>query len=71
MDGGVVGHNFERDQLKYHPCQVCLRRCRGDDLNVKVRRTSEGRTDDKLQVMTKSSHGLWRGELKAIYQLTV
>ena len=54
MDGGVVGHNFERDQLKDHPCQVCLRRCRGDYLNVKVRRTSEGRTDDKLQVMTKA-----------------
>ena len=49
MEGGSVGHNFERDPEGF----------RGEDLNVKVydvrRRTpSDG----------KSSLGLWPGELK-------
>jgi hypothetical protein len=58
MEGGTVGHNFERDPprlgLIWFSC------FRGEDLNVKVydvRRTpSDG----------KSSHGLWPGELKTV-----
>jgi hypothetical protein len=39
MEGGAVGHNFERDPPKDHPCQVwfnLVRGFRGEDLNVKV-----------------------------------
>jgi hypothetical protein len=24
MEGGAVGHNFERDPPRDHPCQVCF-----------------------------------------------
>ena len=37
MEGGAVGHNFERDSPRDHPCQVWLnlvQRFRGEDLNV-------------------------------------
>jgi hypothetical protein len=61
MEGGAVGHNFERDPPKDHPCQVWFNSVQGfrrEDLNVKVydvrRTTSDG----------KSSPGLWPGELK-------
>ena len=61
MEGGSVGHNFERDPPKDHPCQVWFNLVQGfqrRNLNVKVynvrRTTSDG----------KSSHGLWPGELK-------
>jgi hypothetical protein len=36
MEGGVVGHNFERDPPRDHPCQVwfnLVQRFRGEDLN--------------------------------------
>ena len=39
MEGGSVGHNFERNSFKDHPCQVWLiwfRGFRGEDLNVKM-----------------------------------
>jgi hypothetical protein len=40
MEGGSVGHNFERDPPKDHPCQVWFnlvqRSHRRRDLNVKV-----------------------------------
>ena len=56
MEGGAVGHNFERDPPRDHPCQVWLiwfSGFRGEDLNVKVydvRRTD----DDGRQVMAKA-----------------
>ena len=37
MEGGAVGHNFERDPPRDHPCQVwfnLVHRFRGEDLNV-------------------------------------
>ena len=37
MEGGAVGHNFERDPPKNHHCQVwfnLVQRFRGKDLNV-------------------------------------
>jgi hypothetical protein len=37
MQGGAVGHNFERDPPWDHPCQVCFNlipHFRGEDLNV-------------------------------------
>jgi hypothetical protein len=54
MEGRAVGHNFERDPPRDHPCQVWFnldQRFRGD-LNVKVydvRRID----DDGRQVMAK------------------
>ena len=67
MEGGAVGHNFEREPPRDHPCQVGLilfSGFRGEDLNVKVydirRMPSDG----------KSSHGLWPGELKRIFLKT-
>ena len=36
MEGGAVGHIFERDPPKDHPSQICfnLVQRRGEDLNV-------------------------------------
>ena len=37
MEGGAVGHNFERDPPRDHPCHVwfnLVQRFRGEDLNV-------------------------------------
>jgi hypothetical protein len=61
MDCGAVGYNFERDQLKDHPCQVCLSRFRGEDLNVKV---YDVRRTDGLPSDDTNSRGLRPGELK-------
>jgi hypothetical protein len=36
MEGGAVGHNFERDPPKDHLCQIWFSCFRGEDLNVKV-----------------------------------
>jgi hypothetical protein len=36
MEGGVVGHNFQRGPPKDHPSQICFSGFRGEDLNVKV-----------------------------------
>jgi hypothetical protein len=49
MEGGAVGHNFERDPPKDHPCQVWFNSVQGfrrEDLNVKVY--------DGRQVMAKA-----------------
>ena len=43
MEGGSVGHKFERDLPKNHPCQIWFRGFRQTD----------GRTDDGRQVMEK------------------
>jgi hypothetical protein len=56
-----VGHTFERDPPKDHPCQAWFnlfqgfqrRRFKCESLR---RTTSDG----------KSSHGLWPGELKSV-----
>ena len=37
MEGGAVGHNFEREPPRDHPCQVwfnLVQRFRGDDVNA-------------------------------------
>ena len=37
MEGGAIGHNFEKDRPRNHPCQVWLiwfSGFRGEDLNV-------------------------------------
>ena len=69
MEGGAVGHNFERDPPKDHPCQVWLiwfRGFRGEDLNVKV---YDVQTDGRRRTPSdsKSSHGLWPGELTSVF----
>ena len=68
MEGGAVGHNFERDPPRDHPCQVRFnlvqrfqkRRFKYESL----RRTTDGRTVRRTPSDGKSSHGLWPGELK-------
>ena len=53
MEGGAVGHNFERDPPKDHSCHlIWFRGFRGEDLNVKV--YDVRRTDDGCQVMAKA-----------------
>ena len=74
MEGWAVGHNFERDPPKDHPCQVWFNLVQGFQRRrfkcESVRRpmaikyiyyASKGYQyyDDG-----KSSHGLWPGELK-------
>ena len=53
MEGGAVGHNFERDPPKDHPCQVWF-----NLVQVFQRRRfkceSLRRTDAGCQVMTKA-----------------
>jgi hypothetical protein len=34
MEGGAVGHNFERNPPRDHPCQVWFIWFSGEDLNV-------------------------------------
>ena len=51
MEGGPVGHNFERDPPRDHPCQVFdliwFRVFRGEDINVEVYDVQRKETDDK------------------------
>jgi hypothetical protein len=53
MEGGAVGHNFERDPPKDHPCQVWFNSVQGFQRRFKCeslrRTTSNGR-----QVMAKA-----------------
>ena len=66
MEGGFVGHTFERDPHRDHPCPVWFnlvqrfqrRRFKCESL----RRTTD---DDRQRTPSdgKSSHGLWPGEL--------
>ena len=53
MEGGSVGHNFERDPPKDRFGLIWFRGFRGEDLNVKV---YDGRTttDNGRQVMAKA-----------------
>ena len=73
MESGAVVHKFERDPPRDHPCQVRFnlvqrfqrRRFKCESL----RRTTynDGRTTRD----GKSSHGLWPGELKIAYVLSM
>jgi hypothetical protein len=64
MEGRAVGHNFERDPPRDHPCQVRFnlvqrfqrRRFKCEIYDVR-RMPSDG----------KGSHGLWPGELKNVH----
>jgi hypothetical protein len=52
MEGGAVGHNFERDPPKDHPCQVWFNLVQGCQMRCKCERlrcTTDGR-----QVMAKA-----------------
>jgi hypothetical protein len=70
MEGGSVGHNFERDPTKDHPCQVWFNLVQGFQRrrfkSESLRRTTDGRTEDD-----KSLHSLWPGELKNLHQNVV
>ena len=57
MEGGAVGHNFERDPPRLG--LIWFSGFRGEDLNVKVYDVRQMPSDGK------SSHGLWPGELKS------
>ena len=67
MEGGSVGHNFERDPPKDHPCQVWFNLVQGFQRRrfkcESLRRAMDGRTTSD----GKSSHGLWPGELKKTF----
>jgi hypothetical protein len=49
MEGGAVGHNFERDPPRDNPCQV-----RFNLVQRFQRKRLDGRTDDGRQVMAKA-----------------
>ena len=55
MEGGSVGHNFERDPPKDHPCQVWFNLVQGFQRRrfkcESLRRTTD---DDGRQVMAKA-----------------
>jgi hypothetical protein len=55
MEGGAVGHNFERDP----PCQVWF-----NLVQVFQRRRFKCESLRRTPSDGKSSHGLWPGELK-------
>ena len=59
MEGAAVGHNFERDPPRDHPCQVRFNLIqRFQRRRFKCERLRRTPSDGK------SSHGLWPGELK-------
>ena len=71
MEGGAVGHIFERDPPRDHPCQVRFNLVQRFQRRIfkceSLRRTTDGRTDDdgkRTPSDGKSSLGLWPGELK-------
>jgi hypothetical protein len=50
MEGGSVGHNFERDPSKDHPCQVWFNLVQGFQRTFKcerLQRTTDGRQAKK------------------------
>ena len=57
MEGGAVGHNFERDPPKDHPCQVWFNSVQGFQRRrfkcESLRRTKDGRQDGR-QLMAKA-----------------
>ena len=73
MEGGAVGHNFERDPPKDHPCQVWFNSVQGFQRRrfkcESLRHTTDRRTDGQMPSDGKSSHGQWPGELKIILKL--
>ena len=73
MEGESVGHNFERNPPKNHPCHVWFNLVHGFQRRrfkcESLRRTTDGRTDDdgrRTSSDGKSSHALWQGELKTL-----
>jgi hypothetical protein len=70
MEDGSVGHKFEMDPPKDHPCHVWFNLVQGFQRRrfkcENLRRTTDGRTDGRRRTTSdgKSSDGLWPGELK-------
>ena len=66
MESGAVGHNFEKDPSRDHPCQVrfnLVQRFQRRSFKCEsLRRTTDGQR--RMPSDGKSSHGLWPGELK-------
>jgi hypothetical protein len=66
MEGEAVGHNFERDPPRDHPCQVRFNLVQRFQMRIfkceSLRRTTDGRR--RMPSNGKSSHDLWPGELK-------
>ena len=59
MEGGAVGHNFEWDPPKDHPCRDWFNMVQGFQRRrfkcESLRRTTDGQTDDDgRQVMAKA-----------------
>jgi hypothetical protein len=53
MEGRSVGHNFERDPPKDHPCQVWFNLVQGFQRR-RFKCESLGRMDDRCQVMAEA-----------------
>jgi hypothetical protein len=54
MEGGSVGHNFERDPSKDHPCQVWFNLVQGFQRRRFKCESLRHTNDDGRQVMTKA-----------------
>ena len=61
MEGGSVGHNFERDPPKDHPCQVWINLVQGFQRRRFKCESYDVRTDDDRR--TPKAH-MAEGELK-------
>ena len=70
MQGGSVGHNFERDPPKDHPCQVWFNLVQGFQRKrfkcESLRRTTDA---DGCQVMTKAHMAFGQVSLKGCTRL--
>ena len=63
MEGGSVGHNFERDPPKDHPCQVCFKLVQGFQrrrFKCESLRRTDGRTDDDGRPVMAKAHMAFR-----------
>ena len=72
MEGGSVGHNFERDPPRNRPCHVwfnLVQRFQRKRFKCEsLRRTTDVWTGGRRRTPNdgKSSHGLWPGEIKRV-----
>ena len=60
MEGGAVGHNFERDPPRDHPCQVWFNLVQRfqNNLNVKLKCSLVNSWDFSDAILTNTFNGL-------------
>ena len=63
MEGGAVGHNFERDPPKGHPCQVLFNSVQGFQRRrfkcETLRSTADGRSDGRTDGRRRTTDAKW------------